>query len=129
MQPNRSGLPDTGALGQAVEDGGLWVAGMLVADGAPERCALRYERLADAVDAQVRVLSQASVLSGFGGLPSGAALRTGFEAKTGDALDQLRGYASTARDLAALLRAAGTAYQDSDQVLAGAIDGLGDSDA
>ncbi|MFF2088317.1 hypothetical protein ACFVVM_31425 [Nocardia sp. NPDC058176] len=129
MQPNRTGLPNTAALGQAVEEGGLWIDGVLVADGAPERCAQRYERLADEAEAQLRVLSQAAVLPGFGGLASGAALRTGFETKAGDALDQLRAYASAARDLAALFRAAGTAYQDSDQALAGAINRAGAGDA
>ena len=56
MQPNRSGLPNTAALGTAVDEGGLWLDGVLVADGAPERCALRYERLADAVEAAARAL-------------------------------------------------------------------------
>ncbi|MEV0434485.1 hypothetical protein [Nocardia sp. NPDC050413] len=121
MQSNRTGLPNTAALGQAVEEGGLWVDGVLVADGATERCALRYERLAAAVDAQVQALTQAATLPGFGGLPSGAALRTGFETKTGDALDQLRAYAATARQLAAVLRAAGAAYQESDQAMASAV--------
>lgn len=129
MQPNRTGLPDTVVLGQAVDEGGLWVDAMLVADGATERCALRYERLADAVDAQARLLSQATTLPGFGGLASGTALRTGFESKTGDALDQLRAYARTARDLAALFRAAGAAYQESDRALAAAIEVVGDGDA
>lgn len=121
VQPNRTGLPDTAALGQAVDEGGLWIDGLLVADGAPERCAQRYERLADAVDAQLLVLGGAEVIPGFGGLPSGTALRTGFESKAADALTQLRAYASTARALAAVFRAAGTAYQDSDQSLAASI--------
>ncbi|WP_446225949.1 hypothetical protein ACTWPB_13265 [Nocardia sp. IBHARD005] len=121
MQPNRTGLPNTAALGQAVDEGGLWIDGVLVADGAPERCALRYERLADEVEAQVRVLSQATVIPGFGGLASGGALRTGFETKATEALDELRVYASTARELAAVFRAAGVTYRDADQALAGAV--------
>lgn len=121
VQPNRTGLPDTAALGQAVDEGGLWIDGVLVADGAPERCAQRYERLAAAVEAQVQALGGAEVIPGFGGLASGAALRTGFEGKAGDALEQLRAYASTARALAAVFRAAGVAYQEGDQALAGAV--------
>ncbi|MFC6013880.1 hypothetical protein [Nocardia lasii] len=121
MQPNRTGLPNTAALGQAVDEGGLWIDGVLVADGAPERCALRYEQLADAVDAQVRALSAAAVIPGFGGLASGAALRTGFETKTVEALEQLRAYATSARDLAAVFRAAGASYRESDADMASAM--------
>lgn len=129
VQPNRTGLPNTAALGTAVDEGGLWIDGVLVADGAPERCALRYERLADAVEAQLRVLGAAQTLPGFGGLASGAALRTGFESKTGDALDQLRAYARTARELATVFRAAGAAYRENDQALAAALDRQGDGHA
>ncbi|MFD6399589.1 hypothetical protein [Nocardia sp. NPDC060249] len=132
MQPNRTGLPNTAALGQAVDEGGLWIDGVLVADGAPERCALRYERLADEVEAQVRVLSGTAVIPGFGGLPSGGALRTGFESKATEALDELRAYASTARDLAAVFRAAGASFREADQALAGAVAAIevpGDGDA
>ncbi|MFC4125464.1 hypothetical protein [Nocardia rhizosphaerae] len=121
MQPNRSGLPDTAALGQAVDEGTLWIDGVLVADGVPERCARRYELLADAVDAQVLALGATEVIPGFGGLPSGAALRSGFEGKAVDALEQLRAYASAARELAAVFRAAAAAYQDADRALAGAV--------
>lgn len=129
MQPKRTGQAETAALGQAVDEGGLWIDGVLVADGAPERCAQRYERLAADAEAQLQALSQATVLPGFGGLASGAALRTGFETKTADAMTQLRAYAATARDLAALFRAAGAAYTDSDQALAGAIQRAGEGDA
>ncbi|MFD3591956.1 hypothetical protein ACFWU5_04455 [Nocardia sp. NPDC058640] len=132
MQPNRMGLPNTAALRQSADEGGLWIDGLLVADGAPERCALRYERLADEVDAQVATLSQTAVIPGFGGLESGGALRTGFETKAIDALDQLRGYAGAARDLAAVFRAAGAGYREADQELAGAVGAIevpGDGDA
>ncbi|WP_280340204.1 hypothetical protein [Nocardia neocaledoniensis] len=121
MQPNRTGLPNTAALGQAVDEGGLWIDGLLVADGAPERCAQRYERLADAVEAQLLALGATEVIPGFGGLPSGTALRTGFEDKAADALTQLRTYASTARELAAVFRAAGAAYQEGDRALSDAV--------
>ena len=121
MQPNLTGLPNTAALGRAVDDGGLWIDGVLVADGAPERCALRYERLAEEVEAQVLVLSRAAVIPGFGGLASGGALRTGFETKTTEALDELRAYASAARELAGVFRAAGASFHEADQTLAGAV--------
>jgi hypothetical protein len=126
VQPNRTGLPNTAALGQAVDEGGLWIDGVLVADGAPERCALRYERLADEVDAQVLALSRTAVI------PAGGALRTGFETKATEALDELRAYASTARDLAAVFRAAGANFREADQALAGAVAAIevpGDGDA
>ncbi|MEU3012575.1 hypothetical protein [Nocardia asteroides] len=129
MQPNRAGLPNTAALGQAVDEGGLWIDGLLVADGAPERCALRYERLADAVDAQLTALGATAVIPGFGPLASGTALRTGFETKAADALEQLRAYASTARELAAVLRAAGAAYREGDQATAASITRAGGQDA
>ncbi|MBC7302107.1 MAG: hypothetical protein H5T78_14275 [Nocardia sp.] len=125
-------MPNTAALGRAVDEGGLWIDGVLVADGAPELCALRYERLAEEVDAQVRTLSQSAVIAGFGGLASGGALRTGFENKAIEALDELRAYASTARELAAVFRAAAASYRETDQALAGAVAAIevsGDGDA
>lgn len=106
-------------LRTAVDEGELWLDGVLVADGTPERCARRYEELADRVDEQVAALGAAASLPGFGGLASGAALRGGFEGKTGEALTRLREYAAAARELARTLRAAGAAYADADGAAAG----------
>ncbi|WP_188828439.1 hypothetical protein [Nocardia camponoti] len=108
------GLPNTAALGRAVADGGLWIEPLLVADGAHERCAAAYERLAAAVDAQIRELSSVAVLPGFGSLASGVALRTGFEGKAAQSVAQLTAYAAAARDLAAVLRAAAVSYREVD---------------
>ncbi|MFI9509316.1 hypothetical protein [Nocardia sp. NPDC052566] len=112
---------EVAALGKAVEDGELWIDGLLVADGAPERCAARYELLADQVEAQIRAVRAAATLPGFGGFPSGAALRTGFEAKAGDAVTRLQEYADAARALAQTFRAAGAAYAGHDSELAAAL--------
>ncbi|MFC3962555.1 hypothetical protein [Nocardia jiangsuensis] len=106
-------------LRTAVDDGELWIDGVLVADGAPERCAQRYEQLADRVDEQIAALAAAATLPGFGGLASGAALRGGFEGKAGSAVTALRDYAAAARELAATLRAAGAAYTAADVTAAG----------
>lgn len=106
-------------LRTAVGDGELWIDGVLVADGAPERCAQRYEQLADRVDEQIAALAAAHALPGFGGLPSGAALRAGFEGKAGGAESALREYAAAARELADTLRAAGAAYAATDGTAAG----------
>src|SRR6516164_9449026 len=66
---------EVAALGQAVDDGDLWIAGVLVSEGAHERCARRYETLAEQVEQQIKVLHAAATLPGFGGFESGAALR------------------------------------------------------
>lgn len=116
MQPNT-----ITALGAAVDDGELWIDGVLVAEGAPERCALRYEQLADQVDTQIETLSGALSVPGFGGFESGAALRGGFEGKAGDAIVALRDYASAARQLAHTFRSAAAAYQHTDAEVAGAL--------
>ncbi|MEU1983305.1 hypothetical protein [Nocardia sp. NPDC019395] len=116
MQPNT-----IAALGSAVEDGQLWIDGVLVAEGAPERCALRYEQLADQVDAQIETLTGALTLPGFGGFASGAALRGGFEGKAGDAIAALRDYAGAARQLAHTFRIAAAAYQQADTEVAAAL--------
>lgn len=116
MQPNA-----IAALGSAVEDGELWIDGVLVAEGAPERCALRYEQLADQVDAQIDILGGARTVPGFGGFDSGAALRDGFEGKANDAIVALRDYASAARQLAHTFRSAAAAYRNADSEVAAAL--------
>lgn len=116
MQPNAITTLDS-----AVEDGQLWIDGVLVAEGAPEQCALRYEQLADQVDAQIDTLSAAVLLPGFGGFDSGAALRSGFEGKATDAIAALRRYSDTARRLAHTFRAAAAAYRESDTDIAAAL--------
>ncbi|WP_280435162.1 hypothetical protein [Nocardia carnea] len=116
MQPNT-----IAALGSAVDDGELWIDGVLVAEGAPERCALSYEQLADQVDAQIETLTAALSLPGFGGFDSGAALRGGFEGKAGDAIAALRAYATAARQLAHTFRGAAAAYQHADSEVAAAL--------
>lgn len=114
---------EVGALAQAVEDGDLWMDGVLVGDGTHERCARRYETLAEQVEAQLRVVSAAASLPGFGGFESGLALRHGFEGKADDAVARLQEYADAARQLAQMLRAAGGAYGQHDADAAAAIAG------
>ncbi|WP_054811833.1 type VII secretion target [Nocardia arizonensis] len=112
---------DVTALNRAVEEGQLWIDGVLVADGAHERCAQRYEQLADEVEAQIQALRSATSVPGFGGFASGAALRGGFEAKAEDAVTRMRSYADAARALAQTFRAAAAAYTRSDEEFAGAV--------
>ncbi|MBV7704796.1 hypothetical protein NOVA_18645 [Nocardia nova] len=112
---------DVGALAQAVDDGELWIDGVLVGDGTHERCARRYESLAEQVEQQIRILGAAASLPGFGGFESGQSLRRGFESKAADAVDRLREYADAARQLAQTLRAAAAAYAQHDADAATAI--------
>ncbi|MFI6366457.1 hypothetical protein ACIBG0_27325 [Nocardia sp. NPDC050630] len=114
-------MSDVTALNQAIDDGQLWIDGVLVAEGAHEQCARRYAQLADEVEAQIAVLSSATSLPGFGGFDSGAALRRGFEDKADDAITRLRAYADAARALAQTFRAAGAAYTRADTDLAAAV--------
>ncbi|MEV0245306.1 type VII secretion target [Nocardia sp. NPDC050712] len=116
--------PNTTTLNRAVQDGQLWIDGVLVAEGAHEKCAQRYELLAEQVEAQIEALRAATSLPGFGGFDSGAALRTGFENKATEALTKLREYATAARELAQTFRAAAAAYQRGDEELAVAVDHL-----
>ncbi|WP_067846191.1 hypothetical protein [Nocardia lijiangensis] len=125
MQPNDAAQPQVDAaqpqvtaLNRAVDEGRLWIDGVLVAEGAHERCARRYEQLADEVEAQIQVLSAAASLPGFGGFASGDALRRGFENKAEGAAARLRDYADSARALAQTFRAAATAYTEADTELA-----------
>ncbi|WP_280208906.1 hypothetical protein [Nocardia cyriacigeorgica] len=111
---------DIAALGTAVDNGDLWIDGVLVAEGAHEQCALRYEQLADQVDIQIQQLAAATTLPGFGGFASGDALRRGFEGKATDAIARLREYAAAARSLAHTFRAAAAAYRDADDAVAAA---------
>ncbi|QIS15304.1 hypothetical protein [Nocardia arthritidis] len=120
---------DVAALNKAVDDGQLWIDGVLVADGAHERCATRYEQLADRVEAQIRVLSGATSLPGFGGFASGDALRGGFESKADSAITHLRDYADAARALAQTFRAAAAAYDRADGQLASAVKATGADNA
>ncbi|MGW4329880.1 hypothetical protein ACWEKR_28790 [Nocardia sp. NPDC004573] len=113
---------DIAALNRAVDDGSLWIDTLLVADGAHERCARQYELLADRVDEQIRVLSAATALPGFGGFASGDALRAGFERKADGAITRLREYSAAARELAQTFRAAAATYQQADQALALAVE-------
>ncbi|MBF6258582.1 hypothetical protein IU468_19970 [Nocardia farcinica] len=113
--------PQVAALAQAAEQGSLRIDGVLIAEGAHERCARRYEQLAEQVEAQLAVLAPARSLPGFGGFDSGAMLRSGFEDKAGAALRQLREYATAARELAAVFRAAAAAYTAADTGLAAAV--------
>ncbi|WP_330228748.1 hypothetical protein OHA40_21870 [Nocardia sp. NBC_00508] len=113
---------DVTALNRAVDDGSLWIDGLLVADGAHERCARQYEQLADQVEAQIRILSAATSLPGFGGFASGDALRDGFERKADGAIARLSEYATAARELAQTFRAAAAAYQQADQAQAMAVE-------
>ncbi|WP_063045905.1 hypothetical protein [Nocardia pseudovaccinii] len=114
-------MSDVTTLNQAIDDGQLWIDGVLVAEGAHEQCAERYEQLADEVDAQIAVLGGATSLPGFGGFDSGAALRRGFEDKADGAITRLRAYADAARALAQTFRAAGAAYAQADTELAAAV--------
>ncbi|WP_240772384.1 hypothetical protein [Nocardia sp. CS682] len=109
------------ALHTAVDDGALWIDGMLVAEGVHEKCARRYEQLANQIEEQMRLLSAASSLPGFGGFASGDALRAGFENKAHGALTRLWEYAEAARELALTFRAAGSAYQGADSLLAASV--------
>ncbi|WP_246349880.1 hypothetical protein [Nocardia barduliensis] len=113
---------DIAALNRAVDDGSLWIDGLLVADGAHERCARQYELLADRVEEQIRILNAATALPGFGGFASGDALRTGFEGKADGAIARLSEYAAAARELAQTFRAAAATYQQADQALALAVE-------
>ncbi|MEV0030777.1 hypothetical protein [Nocardia sp. NPDC050793] len=119
--PDSAVRPQVTALNQAVDEGRLWIDGVLVAEGAHERCARRYEQLADEVEAQIQVLSAAVSLPGFGGFASGDALRRGFENKAEGAIARLRDYADSARALAQTFRAAATAYTEADTELAAAV--------
>lgn len=112
---------DVGALAQAVEDGQLWIDGVLVGDGTHERCARRYEALAEQIEQQIRALAPAAALPGFGGFESGTALRRGFEDKAADAVERLQEYADAARQFAQTLRAAATAYAQHDADSAAAL--------
>ncbi|AHH21142.1 hypothetical protein NONO_c63720 [Nocardia nova SH22a] len=116
MQTHEAGdlRTDVGVLAQAVEDGRLWIDGVLVGDGTHERCARRYETLAEQIEQQIRALAPATALPGFGGFDSGAALRGGFEGKAADAVERLQEYAAAARQLAQTLRAAAAAYVQHD---------------
>ncbi|WP_036566701.1 hypothetical protein [Nocardia sp. BMG51109] len=116
---------DVAALTQAVDDGRLWIDGVHVADGVHERCARRYEQLADQVEQQLRALRAAGSLPGFGGFESGNALRRGFEGKAAQALDRLQEYADAARQLAAALRAAAANYADNDAEMSAALGRVG----
>ncbi|WP_245668817.1 hypothetical protein [Nocardia xishanensis] len=119
--PGGAVRPQLTALNQAVDEGRLWIDGVLVAEGAHERCARRYEQLADEVEAQIQLLSAAVSLPGFGGFASGDALRRGFENKAEGAIARLRDYADSARALAQTFRAAATAYTEADTELAAAV--------
>lgn len=123
MQSQENGdlRSDVAALSQAVDDGELWMDGVLVTDGIHERCARRYEALADQVEEQMRLLRAAASMPGFGGFESGASLRRGFETKATDALERLREYAGAARQLAQTLRQAGAAYTQHDADIAAAL--------
>ena len=114
-------MSDVSALHKAVEEGRLWIDGVLVTEGAHEQCAKRYEQLADDVEAQISVLSAAASLPGFGGFASGDSLRRGFEGKADGAITRLREYANSARELAQTFRAAGAAYTRADGDLAAAV--------
>jgi hypothetical protein len=116
---------DVAALTQAVDDGALWVDGMLVADGTMERCAHRYDELADQVEAQIATVRTALSLPGFGGFGSGDALRHGFEEKAVQAAERLQDYADAARRLARTLRAGAAAYADHDAEMAAAVGRVG----
>ncbi|PXX68901.1 hypothetical protein DFR70_102587 [Nocardia tenerifensis] len=109
----------------AVADGELWIDQVLVASGVHERCARRYEQLANQIEDQIRSLSAASSLPGFGGFASGDALRAGFETKAHGALTRLWEYAEAARELALTFRAAGAAYHGADRALAATVDRIG----
>ncbi len=112
---------DVAALSQAVDDGQLWMDGVLVTDGIHERCARRYETLADQVEEQMRVLHAALSLPGFGGFESGDSLRRGFESKASEALEHLQQYADASRELAQTLRQAAAAYTEHDADIAAAL--------
>jgi uncharacterized protein YukE len=112
---------DVAALTQAVDDGELWMDGVLVTEGVHERCARRYETLAEQVEAQMKVLHAATAMPGFGGFESGGSLQRGFEGKAADALEHLRQYADAARQLAQTLRTAGAAYTQHDADIAAAL--------
>ncbi|MCM6775789.1 hypothetical protein NDR87_17895 [Nocardia sp. CDC159] len=116
---------DVAALTQAVDEGELWIDGVLVAEGTHERCARRYELLADQVEHQLGALRAAANLPGFGGFESGNSLRRGFEGKAADALARLQEYADAARQLAQTLRAAGTAYEQRDAEVAATLARIG----
>ncbi|RMI35077.1 hypothetical protein [Nocardia stercoris] len=117
---------EVAAVLQAVDDGRLWMNGVLVRDGTPERCATSYETLADQIDQQIDVLAAALNVTGFGGVAaggfaSGDDLRRGFAKKAGDALQLLNDYSVAARKLAFALRLAAKAYAQHDDEMAGAL--------
>lgn len=112
---------DVAALSHAVDDGELWMDGVLVTDGVHERCARRYETLAEQVEQQMKVLHAGVSLPGFGGFESGGSLRRGFEGKATDALERMQEYADAARQLAQTLRAAAAAYTQHDADIAVAL--------
>ncbi|WP_280328931.1 hypothetical protein [Nocardia wallacei] len=116
---------DVAALTQAVDDGRLWIDGVLVAEGVHERCARRYEQLADQVEQQIRTLRAAASLPGFGGFESGNALRRGFEDKAAQGAEKLQEYADAARQLAQALRAAAAAYTEGDAEMSAVIGRVG----
>ncbi|MBF6327230.1 hypothetical protein [Nocardia transvalensis] len=120
-QENGNLRSDVAALTQAVQDGELWIDGVVVADGTHERCARRYELLADQVEQQIGTLRAAGSLPGFGGFESGNSLRRGFEGKATDAVERLQEYADAARQLAQALRAAAASYEQQDADVAAAI--------
>ncbi|RDI53115.1 hypothetical protein [Nocardia mexicana] len=127
MQSQESGdlRGDVAVLTQAVDDGRLWIDGVLVADGVHERCARRYEQLADQVEQQIRTLRAAVALPGFGGFESGGALQRGFEDKAAQGLRRLQEYADAARQLAHTLRAAAAAYDQHSSDVSAAIGRVG----
>jgi hypothetical protein len=116
---------DVAGLAQAVDDGDLWIDGVLITEGTNERCARRYETLAEQVEQQIQALRVAASLPGFGGFESGAALRHGFEGKAADAVGRLQEYADAARQLAQTLRAAAAAYTEHDADAAAALRRVG----
>ncbi|MFF0491712.1 hypothetical protein ACWDSJ_20790 [Nocardia sp. NPDC003482] len=116
---------DVAALSQAVEDGTLWIDGVHVTEGTHERCAQRYEELAERIESQLGGLRAAVSLPGFGGFESGNALRRGFESKAAEALQRLQEYADAARQFADTLRAAGAVYARHDSDAATALGRIG----
>lgn len=82
--------------------------------GAAERIAQAFDKHADNLAAIAERIRNFSYSTGFAGFPSAVELDAGFKNKAAAAVEHLREEVETSRRYAATLRAAGTAYAESD---------------